>query len=146
MARIHARRRGKSGSTKLYGPVPNWVQYKGEEISALIVKLSKQDMSTSQIGLVLRDSYGVPDVEKISGKKIGKILAEKGLAPEIPEDLNNLVKKAILLRKHLQFHKKDMHSKRGLQLITSKINRLVKYYKNSKKLPESWKANLETGG
>ncbi|MFH0868920.1 MAG: 30S ribosomal protein S15 [archaeon] len=145
MARIHARRRGKSGSKKLYGPVPSWVQYKGEEISALIVKLAKQGTSSSQIGLILRDSYGVPDVEKISGKKVCKIIAEKGLTPEIPEDLNNLIKKAIIIRKHMLLHKKDMHSKRGLQLTTAKINRLVKYYKNSKKLPENWKINLETG-
>lgn len=146
MARIHARRRGKAGSKKpLSEPTPKWVQYKSDEVESLVLKLAKQGMSTSQIGLTLRDSYGVPDVEKITKKKIGKILEEKGAAPQIPEDINNLIKKAIQLKKHLIIHKKDMHSKRGLQLITSKINRLMKYYKSTGKLPEDWKLNLEMG-
>jgi len=146
MARIHARRRGKAGSKKpLSEPTPKWVQYKSDEVESLVLKLAKQGMSTSMIGLTLRDSYGVPDVEKITKKKIGKILEEKGIAPQIPEDINNLIKKAIQLKKHLIIHKKDMHSKRGLQLITSKLNRLVKYYKSAGKLPEEWKLNLEMG-
>ena len=75
MARIHARRRGKAGSVKpLLAPTPSWVSYNGSEVEALVVKLSKQGLSTSKIGLVLRDSYGVPDVEKITKKKITKIL------------------------------------------------------------------------
>ena len=146
MARMHARRRGKAGSKKpLSEPTPKWVQYKSDEVESLVLKLAKQGMSSSQIGLALRDSYGVPDVEKITKKKIGKILEEKGLAPQIPEDVNNLIKKAIQLKKHLAIHKRDMHSKRGLQLITSKINRLVKYYKGTEKLPENYKVNLEIG-
>lgn len=142
---MHSRRRGKAGSKKPSGAAPSWVQYKGEEISALVVKLAKQGLSSSQIGSVLRDSYGIPDVEKITGKKIGKILEEKNLSPEIPEDISNLIKKAILLKKHMQVHKKDMHSKHGLQLMTSKISRLAKYYKNSGRLPSNWKVNLEIG-
>ena len=143
---MHTRRRGKAGSKKpLSEPVPKWVQYKSDEVEALVVKLNKQGMASSQIGLVLRDSYGVPDVEKLTGKKICKILEEKKLAPAIPEDVTNLIKKAIHLKKHLQMHKKDMHSNRGLQLITSKINRLTKYYKRAGRLPEDWKANLEIG-
>ena len=146
MARMHARRRGKAGSKKpLSEPTPMWVQYKSDEIESLIVKLAKQGIPSSQIGLTLRDSYGVPDVEKITKKKLGKILEEKGLAPQIPEDVNNLIKKAIQLKKHLAIHKNDVHSGRGLQLITSKINRLVKYYKGTGKLPESYKVNLEMG-
>jgi len=146
MARIHARRRGKAGSKKpLSEPIPKWVQYKADEVESLVVKLAKQGISSSQIGLILRDSYGVPDVEKITGKKICRILEEKSMSPQIPEDINNLIKKAIQLKKHLLLHKKDMHSKRGLQLITSKINRLMKYYKNTGKLPQEWKLNLEMG-
>lgn len=140
MARMHSRRRGKSGSKKpLLAPVPGWVQYKADEIEALVAKLGKQGLSSSQIGLVLRDSYGVPDVEKITGKKIGKILEEKKLLPDIPEDLQNLIKKAKKIKKHLEVYKKDMHSKRGSQLTGSKIFRLVKYYKMTGKLPENWK-------
>ncbi len=41
-------------------------------------------------------------------------------------------------------HKHDMHAKRGLLLTNSKINRLVKYYKKIKKLPENWKYDDKT--
>jgi small subunit ribosomal protein S15 len=36
-----------------------------------------------------------------------------------------------------------MSSKRGMQLIESKIRRLAKYYKREGKLPEDWAYNLE---
>ena len=147
MAKMHARRRGKAGSKKpLLAPAPSWVQYKGEEIEALVAKLGKQGLSASQIGLLLRDSYGIPDVEKLTGKKIGKILEDKGLAPKIPEDIQNLVKQAIKIKKHMELHKKDMASKRGLQLTQSKINRLAKYYKSTGKLPKDWKLETEVVG
>jgi small subunit ribosomal protein S15 len=144
---MHARRRGKAGSKKpLLAPAPGWIQYKTEEIEALVAKFGKQGLQSSQIGLILRDSYGVPDIEKITGKKIGKILDEKKLTPRIPEDLQNLVKQAIKLKKHMELHRKDMTAKRGLQLIQAKINRLAKYYKRNDKLPEDWKLETEVVG
>jgi len=140
MARMHARKRGKSGSKKpLATTPPSWVNYKSEEVEKLVEKLAKQGLSASKIGLVLRDSYGIPDVEKITKKKITKILKEKGLAPKIPEDLQNLIARAMQVKKHLEVHRKDKVSKRGLQLIESKIRRLEKYYKRTKKLPLDWK-------
>lgn len=139
MARIHARRRGASGSKKpLVAPAPAWVQYKPEEITALIVKLAKQDLTTAQIGSILRDSYGIPDVRKITGKKIMQILIENKLAPKTPEDVQALLKSAVAAKKHFEKNKKDMASKRGLQLIESKIRRLAKYYKASGKLAQNW--------
>ncbi|MBI4095794.1 MAG: 30S ribosomal protein S15 [DPANN group archaeon] len=140
MAKMHSRRRGISGSKKpLLDQAPAWVSYKPDEIEALITKLAKQGLSQSQVGLILRDSYGVPDVEKIIGKKLGRVLKEKNMSAEIPEDLHALIKKSLQIKKHLEAHKKDMHSKRGLQLTESKIFRLVKYYKNNGRLPASWK-------
>jgi len=137
---MHTRRRGISGSKKpLLEPVPSWLQYKAEEIEALIVKLAKTGVSQSQIGLTLRDTYGIPDVEKITGKKLGKILQEKDIKPELPEDIQSLIRRAAQIKKHLETHKKDMHSKRGLQLTESKIFRLMKYYKTNGRIPVSWK-------
>jgi small subunit ribosomal protein S15 len=144
---MHARRRGKAGSKKpLLAPAPSWIQYKTEEIEALVAKFGKQGLPSSQIGLILRDSYGVPDIEKITSKKIGEILDEKKLTPRIPEDIQNLVKQAIKLKKHMEIHRKDMTAKRGLQLIQAKINRLAKYYKRNDKLPEDWKLETEVVG
>ncbi len=117
---------------------PSWVRYKPEEVEKLVVKLAKEGYPPSMIGIILRDQYGIPDVRQITGKKILKILKEHGLAPEIPEDLLNLMRKAVKIRKHLEVHKKDYHSKRGLIITESKIQRLVDYYKRKRILPKDW--------
>ncbi len=147
MARLHARRRGKSGSKKpISDSMPGWVTYKPQEVEALVIKLAKQGLPSSIIGLILRDSYGIPDVEKITEKKINKILFEKDLLPALPQDVQNLIKRAVDIRKHLEIHKKDRVSKRGLQLTEAKINRLVRYYKSTGKLPADWKYDAEKAG
>ena len=95
------------------------------------------------IGIILRDQYGIPLVKQVTGKKIVQILREHGLEPEIPEDLANLIRRAIRVRRHLEEHPKDYHSKRGLQLIESKIRRLEKYYKREGVLPPDWRYEPE---
>ena len=62
-----------------------------------------------------------------------------GLAPEIPEDLYHLIKKAVAIRKHLERNRKDKDSKFRLILVESRIHRLARYYKKTKKLPPVWK-------
>ncbi|RLF51709.1 MAG: 30S ribosomal protein S15 [Thermoplasmata archaeon] len=111
---------------------------KPEEIEEKILKLAEEGKPPAMIGLILRDVYGVPDVKAALGKKLTRVLAEHGLAPEIPEDLANLIDKRNNLIKHLNRHSKDLHNKRRLQLIEAKIKRLVKYYKREGKLPEKW--------
>ncbi len=143
MARIHARRKGASQSKKpLLAPAPAWVQYKKEEIEALVVKLAKHGHNSAQVGTILRDSYGVPEVQKSTGKSITEIMADNKLLPGNPEDIQALLKRAIQAKKHLEKNKKDMHSKRGLQLIEAKIRRLAKYYKREGVLPKNWSYDL----
>jgi len=140
MARIYARKRGKSGSKK--PPVPaTWVTYSKEEVEHLVVKLAKDGLKTAQIGLAHRDQYGIPSVRDAAGKSIGKVLKENNMEAKIPDDLFNLMKKAVNLRKHMTRNKKDAHSKRGLELVESKVRRLGKYYIKNKKLPVGWKYN-----
>ena len=137
---MHSRARGKSKSKRpLDKKQPSWVRYKPKEVEMLVVKMAKEGMSPSKIGLVLRDSYGVPDAKQVLKKTITKFLKEKDLGKDIPEDLMSLIKRSILLKKHLEKNHKDMGAKRGLQLTESKIKRLVKYYKRSGRLPETWK-------
>lgn len=62
-----------------------------------------------------------------------------GLAPEIPEDLYHLIKKAVSVRKHLERNRKDKDSKYRLILIESRIHRLARYYKKTGQLPAVWK-------
>jgi len=140
MARMYSRKKGKAGSTKpSKKAIPSWMRYKPKEVELLIVKLAKEELTASQIGLHLRDVYGIPDASAILGKKISDVLKEKNLIQTIPEDLVALIKKSILIKKHLEQNRKDMTGKRGLQLTESKINRLVKYYKKTKRLSKDWK-------
>lgn len=145
MARIYSRKKGKSGSKKpLIKAKLSWMRYNPKEIELLVVKLAKEGKPASLIGLVLRDSYGIPDVKAIAGKSITKILNEKKLAPKIPEDLMAVIKRSIVIRKHMEENKQDMTALRGLQITESKIKRLVKYYKRAKKLPVDWKYDVKS--
>ncbi len=140
MARMYSRKRGKSGPTHpSKKAVPSWVDRSDKEIESLVTKLRKEGKTNSQIGLIMRDIYGVPDVKAVTNKKIGKILKEKNMEPEIPEDLMALIKKIVKLKKHMGENKHDMPANRGVQLTESKIRRLIKYYKKVKKLPIEWK-------
>jgi small subunit ribosomal protein S15 len=144
MAKMHSRARGKSGSKRPIDAVsPSWLALKPKEVETLVVKYAKEGRSPSQIGLRLRDAYGVPDVKIITGKTILQILKEKHAAPEIPEDLQSLIKKSVIVRKHMGSNKQDMTALRGLQLTESKIRRLVKYYQRTGALPKSWKYDPE---
>jgi len=144
MARMHSRKKGKSGSTKpLEKKKSTWLRYSAKEIESLVVKLAKTGKTTSEIGLELRDSYGVPDVKTLTKKKINAILKENKLASKLPEDLRNLIRREIDILKHMEKNKQDMTAKRGLQLTESKINRLVKYYKKKGVLDKTWKYTRE---
>merc|ERR1711879_930710 len=87
----------------------------------------------------LRDSFGIPQVKNVTGNKILRILKVGGLAPELPEDLYYLIKKAVAIRKHLDRNRKDKDSKFRLILCESRIHRLARYYKRVKALPATWK-------
>jgi small subunit ribosomal protein S15 len=142
MARMYSRKKGKSGSTRPVKSMLDWVEYSPRDIETLIVNLAKKGETPSKIGVILRDQYGIPLVKLTNKKSITKILEEKGIKT-MPEDLMNLMKRAVNLEKHNSANPKDMSSKRGMQLIESKIRRLAKYYKRKGKLPKDWKYDLE---
>jgi len=119
--------------------VPSWIKQDPKEIEELIVKYGKEDLSASQIGVKLRDQHSIPLVKPIIKKSITKILEENDLKTELPEDLNNIVKKAIGLQKHLNSNKGDNRNVRSLELIEAKIHRLSVYYKKTGRIPQKWK-------
>ncbi len=144
MARMHKSRRGKSGSKKVYrNSPPEWVEMSAEEVEKKIVELYNEGYEPSQIGMILRDRYGIPSIKQVTGKKLMDILIENGIKPKYPEDLKALIKKALKLRRHLEIHKKDLHNRRGLQLIEAKIWRLSNYYKEKGYLPSDWSYDPE---
>lgn len=126
MATLYGRGRGRAGSHAPKPEKPYWLKLKPQEIEKIIIELGKKDISPAKIGLILRDSYGIPNVRIIIGKKIQKVLKEAGLYEE-DESVVALEKKAKALEKHLEKNKKDTRAKRGLHLTKSKIIRLKKY-------------------
>lgn len=143
MARMHSRKHGKSGSKKpMRREVPEWLGYSKDEVEKLIIKLAKEGNSASRVGLVLRDQYGIPDVRAL-GIRVSDIIEKHGMRKEVPEDMFNLMKKAVDLRRHLERNKRDYISKHGLELTESKIRRLGKYYAKSGKLPADWRYDVE---
>ncbi|MFH1420474.1 MAG: 30S ribosomal protein S15 [Candidatus Aenigmatarchaeota archaeon] len=140
MARMHSRKHGKSGSKKPMIKIkPEWVSYDKDELVRLIEKLAKEGKTDSQIGLILRDTYGVPDVRAFD-LRISKVTSV-AIKKEVPDDLYFLLKKVVNLYKHLDYNKPDAKSIRARGLIESKIRRLVKYYKRTDKMPEDWTYN-----
>ena len=122
---------------------PAWVALSATEIEDLIAKLAKDGIVSAKIGLILRDQYGVPDVKLATGKTITKIMEEKNVMPSLPEDLSNLMRRAISLNGHLKENKGDISNKRGLNMIEAKIRRLERYYKRNGVLPADWKYSLK---
>jgi len=144
MARVYSRKKGKSGSKKpIFSKAKKWTVLKKAEIEELIAKLAKDRNTSAQIGLMLRDSHGVPDVKTAIGKSVSAVMKDAGAYPEFPEDMMSLLRKSVSLRGHLETHKPDKHSKRGLENLESKIRRLGKYYVRKGDMPKGWKYSPE---
>jgi small subunit ribosomal protein S13e len=98
---MHAPGKGLAGSAIPYKRTPpSWIKHTAEAVEQQIIKLAKKGLYPSQIGAYLRDHYAVPQVNCVTSNKILRILKKNGLAPEIPEDLYMLIKKAVAMRKH----------------------------------------------
>ena len=138
MGRMHGS--GISASALPYlRRVPKHNVLSPSDVIDLIVKNAKKGLTESQIGVLLRDQYGIPQVRFLTGKKIQRILKKKGCAPKIPEDLFNLIKKAVSMRKHLDKNKNDIDQKFKLNLKESRIHRLTRYYRKTGKVAPTFK-------
>ena len=140
MGRMHTHNHGKSHSIR---PIelkkPDWVKMESKEIEELIIKYAKDGMTSSMIGIKLRDQHAIPLVKPILNKTVSQVLKENKLTPEIPEDLNNIVMKAVNLQKHLKDNKSDSRNVRSLELVEAKVHRLSTHSKKKGILPKKWK-------
>ncbi len=144
MSRMHSPKKGKSGSTRPHlEENPDWVRLDEEEIRELIIDLARKGETASEIGITLRDQYGVPNVELAIGNSITEVIEANDLGSEIPEDLLALMEKAVNLKDHLEEHPKDKSNIKSLRLVESKIRRLVDYYKEQGKLEEDWRYSMD---
>lgn len=140
MGRMHTHRHGKSHSRRpVEVRIPQWMRYTPKQVEELVVKYAKDGLTPSQVGIKMRDQHAVPLVRPITGKTVGTILEQNGLRPDMPEDLDNIVKKAVGLQKHLRANKGDRRNVRSLELIEAKVHRLSTYYKKIGRIPKNWK-------
>ena len=140
MGRQHSHNYGKSHSIRPLNPkAPSWIKQDAKEIEELIIKYGKDDLTASQIGVKLRDQHSIPLVKPIIKKTISQVLEDNDLKTDLPEDLNNIVQKAIGLQKHLKANKGDNRNVRSLELIEAKVHRLSVYYKKIGRIPQNWK-------
>ena len=145
MGRLHSKGKGIASSAVPYKRTPpSWMKTSSDEVEDHVCRLAKKGLRPSAIGVILRDSGGVPQVTAVTGSKILRLLKKNGLAPEIPEDLYFLIKKAVSVRKHLDKFRGDTDAKFRLILIESRIHRLSRYYKTVKALPPNWKYESAT--
>jgi len=140
MGRLHTHNHGKAHSIRpIESKFSSWVKQDTKEIEDLVIKYTKDGLTPSQIGIKLRDQHAIPLVKPIINKTISDILEQNDLKSEIPEDLNNIVTKAVGLQKHLKSNKNDRRNIRSLELIEAKVHRLSMYYKKIGRIPRNWK-------
>jgi len=148
MARMHTRRRGASSSEKpVVEEPPEWSDVDADAIEDRIVELADQGYDPSQIGMKLRDEgvqgTPIPDVKVATGKKVTEILEDHDADADLPEDLRNLLEKAVRLREHVDRNGQDHQNRRALQNTESKIRRLVNYYRGDE-LDEEFSYSYDT--
>jgi small subunit ribosomal protein S15 len=144
MARLHSKRKGKSGTKRpKTNIVPEWTPIKKSEIEEIILKMAREGVSQAKIGLTLRDQYAVPNIRAQLGVSLKQFLKNEKATPEYPDDLLNLIRKAVRMSTHTKTSKNDTHNRVKLIHVESKIQRLAKYYSSKGMLPSGWKYDRE---
>ena len=139
MARMHSKGKGTSGSSKPNNDTaPSWSESDKGTVEELILKYANDGHSSAKIGSLLRDIHAVPDVRLVMGERISQTLSRNNLDSTYPEDMMNLMRKALSLIDHLSSTKKDLHNRRQLELCESRLRRLAKYYVRTGRISSTW--------
>ncbi|MGC8710613.1 MAG: 30S ribosomal protein S15 [Candidatus Micrarchaeia archaeon] len=147
MAKMHTKGKGKAKSRKPdveIGKMPEDLKLSKDEIEKIVEAYAKQNVHQAKIGQLLKDEHNVKYFKQVFGKRLGKVLEEKGLLPQLPQDLLDLIRKAVDMRSHLEKNHNDTHNKVRLIRTESKIWRLTKYYKRRGVLPADWAYDPKT--
>ncbi len=102
---------------------PGWVKMNDKEFEEKVVELARKGESLSRIGMIMRDSFGVPSA-KLYGVKIGKILKANGI--KVPDEREVFSRKIERINSHLTGNKHDYSAKRSLTKTLWVINKLNK--------------------
>jgi small subunit ribosomal protein S15 len=144
MARLHSKKKGKSGTKRPKSKsAPDWSEANASAVKESILKMAREGVPPSRIGLILRDQQAIPNVRAVLGMSLKQFLVKEKAASEYPEDLLNLIKKAVRMTSHIKASKKDVHNSVKLTHVESKIQRLVKYYSSKGEIPAGWKYDRE---
>ena len=141
IARLHSHKKGKAGTKRPKTNIsPEWSGTTKAQAKEIALKMAKEGIAPSKIGIILRDKYATPNVKALLGVPLTKFLRDEGALPELPEDMANLMKTVVRLQEHIKANgKSDIHNKVKMGHVESKIARLVKYYHSKGKLPVGWK-------
>lgn len=112
---------------------PVWLKYTEKEVKEIILALAKKDsdLTAEKIGLILRDTYGIPKT-KIYGFKIKSVLNEAGLYKN--PDFANLTKKVEKLQKHIEKNQQDKRTKRSLNINQAREKKTRNYLERRKEI------------
>jgi len=102
---------------------PVWLKLTEDELKKIILDLSEK-YQPAQIGLILRDQYGVPTT-KVFGKKLSSYLKESGKNENF--ELKNVEKKVEKIKEHMKNNITDKRAKHKFQKSNSKLNAIRKY-------------------
>ena len=103
---------------------PVWLKMSEEDLRKLIGELSEK-YQPAQVGLILRDQYGVPTT-KVFGKKLSVYLKELG--KDSSTELKNVERKFGKMKEHLKANVTDKKAKHKLQKTQSRVMKLRKYF------------------
>ena len=144
MARMHTGRHGKSKSRKPKADLATIPEnFNKEEVGEIAVNYAKQGIPQPMIGQLLKEKHNVPYIKHAMGQRLGQVLESNGITQEFPQDLVDLMRRAIRMRKHIGKNHNDSSNKRILNNTESKIWKLTKYYKSRGVLPKDWKYEPE---
>lgn len=95
-----------------------------EDIEAIVIDLAKKGESTSKIGIILKEKYGVEKM-KLLGKKISKILKDNKI--KYDNDLDFVNNKIKALETHYAKNHQDKRAEREIVKYISLKKRLGSY-------------------
>jgi len=113
------------------------------EVEGLVVKLGKEGVPLSKIGLLLRDQYAVSSIKGATGKSAKQILDAHGVKLGLPEDLTRIILRAVKLYNHIARNPRDLGIRRSIEVAEARINKLASYYKRKGILPADWRYERE---
>jgi len=143
MSRTYARRRERLTAPIHREEKPEWLNVDENEIKELIADLIRKKTSLSDIGMILRDEYGIPEVRLVTGKGLKDTILDMGMTLDLPDDIRDLMVKALNIRDHLERNRKDMRAKRDLFVTESRIRSLSAYYIKAGALPANWRYSVQ---